>query len=124
MYQEIQKISSIPELDVYKKKMRDIYGQLPQSVEMLFRKRKIDILSSSPYIDSMKEEMGSIVIILTKETSMIRKIGITLFEKMGHLADHINGRFVNKQIKLRLMKNKDFLEELEMLLKIISEISA
>ena len=124
MYQEIQKISSIPELDVYKKKMRDIYGQLPQSVEMLFRKRKIDILSSSPYIDSMKEEMGSIVIILTKETSMIRKIGITLFEKMGHLADHIKGSFVNKQIKLRLMKNKDFLEELEMLLKIISEISA
>lgn len=124
MYQDIQSVTSLEDLDIYKEHMKDVYGRLPQEVEMLFKKREIDILASSPAISEMKEEMGSIVIMMSQEASSIRRIGIVLFEKLGKIVDHIKASFVNKQIKLRLMKNKDFLEELEQILRIINEISA
>ena len=70
----------------------------------------------------MKEEMGSIVITLTQEASMINKIGIVLFEKLGNTAKNIKASFINRQIKMRLMKNVNFLEELEKILMVISEL--
>ena len=74
------------------------------------------------YIDEMKEEMGSIVITLTKEASAINKIGIILFEKLGVIAKNIKASFINRQIKMRLMKSHNFLEELEKVLEIVSEL--
>ena len=122
VYQEIQNISSLPQLELFAKKLKDIYGNLPSEVKMLIRKRKIDILGSHPYIDDMKEEMGSIVISLTKEASAINKIGIVLFEKLGKVANNVRPSFINRQIKLRLMKSHNFLEELEKVLIVISEL--
>lgn len=122
VYQEIQNISSIAQLELFKRKLKDIYGKLPQQVQLLIRKRKIDILGSHPYIDEMKEEMGSIVITLTKEASAINKIGIILFEKLGVIAKNIKASFINRQIKMRLMKSHNFLEELEKVLEIVSEL--
>lgn len=122
VYQDIQNISSIAQLELYSKKLKDIYGKLPQQVKLLLRKRKIDILGSHPYIHEMKEEMGSIVITLTQEASMINKIGIVLFEKLGNTAKNIKASFINRQIKMRLMKNLNFLEELEKILTVISEL--
>ena len=122
VYQEIQNISSIAQLELYVKKLKDIYGKLPQQVQLLIRKRKIDILGSHPYIDEMKEEMGSIVITLTQEASMINKIGIILFEKLGPVTKNIKASFTNRQIKMRLVKNVNFLEELEKILTVVSEL--
>ena len=122
VYQDIQNLSSIAQLELYSKKLKDIYGKLPQQVKLLLRKRKIDILGSHPYIDEMKEEMGSIVITLTQEASMINKIGIVLFEKLGPITKNIKASFINRKIKMRLMKNVNFLEELEKILMVISEL--
>ena len=123
VYQDIQNISSIAQLELYSKKLKDIYGKLPQQVKLLLRKRKIDILGSHPYIHEMKEEMGSIVITLTQEASMINKIGIVLFEKLGPVTKNIKASFINRQIKMRLLKNVNFLEDLEKVLIVISELS-
>ena len=71
----------------------------------------------------MKEEMGSIVITLTQEASMINKIGIVLFEKLGPVTKNIKASFINRQIKMRLLKNVNFLEDLEKVLIVISELS-
>ena len=122
VYQEIQNISSIAQLELFERKLKDIYGKLPQQVKILIRKRKIDILGSHPYIDEMKEEMGAIVITLTKEASAINKIGIILFEKLGPVSKNIRASFINRQIKMRLVKSHVFLEELEKVLEVISEL--
>lgn len=122
VYQEIQNITSLPQLELFSKKLKDIYGTLPSQVKMLIRKRKIDILGSHPFIDEMKEEMGAIVITLTKDASAINKIGIVLFEKLGKVANNVRPSFINRQIKLRLMKSHNFLEELEKVLSVISEL--
>jgi transcription-repair coupling factor (superfamily II helicase) len=122
VYQEIQNITSLAQLELFTKKIKDIYGKLPQEVALLIRKRKIDILGSHPYIEEMKEEMGSIVITMTQEASSINKIGITLFEKLGNLARNIKASFINRRIKMRLMKSHTFLDDLEKLLITITEI--
>lgn len=122
VYQEIQNVSTIAQLELFEKKLKDIYGKLPPQVKLLIRKRKIDILGSHAYIEEMKEEMGSVVISLTKEASSINKIGIILFEKLGKVANNVRPSFVNRQIKLRLMKSHNFLEELEKILSVISEL--
>ena len=123
VYQEIQNIQSIAQLELFIKKLKDIYGKLPQQVKLLIQKRRIDILGSHPYIDEMKEEMGSIVITLTKEISGVNKIGIVLFENLGNLVNNIKASFTNRQIKLRLMKSHTFLEDLEKVLIIISKLN-
>ena len=81
--------------------------------------RKIDILSSSSYIDKMEEEGDYIIVLLTKEASLINKIGLYLFDKLGSLSKFILASFVDRQIKLKLKKTNLYLEQLEKLLVII-----
>lgn len=47
LYQEIDNIKSLEELDALKKKIIDIYGQMPNEVELLFTKREITYLIDS-----------------------------------------------------------------------------
>lgn len=122
VYQEIQSITSFAQLELFTKKMKDIYGKLPQEVTLLIRKRKIDILASHPFVEEMKEEMGAIVVTMTQEASSINRIGITLFERLGPLAKNIKASFINRKIKMRLMKSHTFLDDLEKLLTVITQL--
>ena len=88
-------------------------------MSLLITKRKIDILSSSSYIDKMEEEGDYIIVLLTKEASLINKIGLYLFDKLGSLSKFILASFVDRQIKLKLKKTNLYLEQLEKLLVII-----
>ena len=116
IYQEIQGISSLVDLEVFKNKLKDIYGRIPNEVLSLLRKRKIDIMSSSIYIDKLEEQGDYVVVLLSKEASSINRIGLDLFNNLGSLAKVILASFVDRQIKLKLKKNNNYLEELEKLL--------
>ena len=88
---------------------------------LLLRKRKIDILSSSIYIDSLEEQKDSIVILLSKTTSEIKRIGINLLNNLASLSSNIIFSFADNQIKLKLRKDNNYLENLEQLLVIIDK---
>lgn len=119
IYQQIQKITAISDLDLFKAKMRDIYGKIPSEVLMLLKKRKVDILSSEKCFDSMIEEGDTIVIKLTKEASSMRRIGLLLFSNLSSF-DHLITGFADRQIKIKLKKTgNDYLDQLERLLIII-----
>lgn len=119
IYQEIQGISSVASLEIFKNKLRDIYGRIPHEVRLLLTKRKIDILSSSLFIDKMEEQGDYIIVLLTKEASSINKIGLYLFDKLGSLSKIVLASFVDRQIKFKLRKSNLYLEQLEKLLTII-----
>lgn len=121
IYREIQSISTLTNLDIFKEKLKDIYGKLPQEVELLLRKRKIDILGSSVYIESMVEENGGATIVLTKDASKINKIGVRLFENLGGTASYVRANFVDGKIRLRLNKTVNYLDHLEKLLEAIND---
>ena len=88
---------------------------------LLLRKRKIDILSSSIYIDSLEETKEAIIILLSKTTSEIKRIGINLLSNLESLARDIIFSFVDNQIKIKLKKDNSYLEKLEKLLVIIDK---
>ena len=67
----------------------------------------------------MEEEGDYIIVLLTKEASLINKIGLYLFDKLGSLSKFILASFVDRQIKLKLKKTNLYLEQLEKLLVII-----
>ncbi len=123
IYQEIQSLNKLPQLELFKTKLIDIYGKVPQEVSLLLQKRKIDILASCTLIDQFFEENGNAIVILTKDASSISKIGIVLFEKLGSEAKKVQATFINRQIKLRLLKSSTFVNDLEKLLTVINELS-
>jgi transcription-repair coupling factor (superfamily II helicase) len=121
IYREIQTISTLPNLEIFKEKLKDIYGKLPSEVELLLRKRKIDILSSSIYIESMVEENGGATVVLTQEASKLNRIGILLFENLGRSASYIRATFADRKIRLRLNKTMNYLDHLEKMLQAIND---
>ena len=121
IYQEIQSLTTLPSIEVFSEKLKDIYGKIPAEVTMLLTKRRIDILSSSVYIESMEEQSGYIVITLSQEASAINRIGLDLFTNLGDLAKLVLASFVNRQIRLKLKKSNNYLEQLESILKIIND---
>ena len=122
LYQEIQTLNTIPQLEIFASKLKDVYGKLPPQVELLIRKRRIDILGNSANVEAIKEESGAIVVLLTKEISSINRIGIILFEKLGEVAKHVVASFEDRKIKLRLKKSSLYVDELEKLLSTIGSL--
>ncbi len=122
LYQEIQEIHSLPQLILYRAKIRDIYGRLPQEVESLLRKRRIDILSSGPGIEQVKEEGNIIYIDLTSKASSISKLGVTLFKELDRTAQNVRGVYQDRKIKLRLKKTPSYLDDLEKILETINKL--
>ena len=120
IYQAIQDLSTITSVEIYKEKLKDIYGRIPLELNILLRKRKIDIMSSSIYIEKMEENSGYVIITLTKDASAINRIGIDLFNNLGSSARNILASFVNRQIVLKLKKNNNYLDELEKVLQSIN----
>ena len=120
IYQDIQEISTIDQIEAMAIKLKDIYGTIPQEVKLLLKKRKIDILASSIYVDKMEEVGDYISIVMSQEASMINKIGVILLNNLGPLAKLLYVSFVDRQIKLKLKKDNNYLLNLENILTIIN----
>lgn len=119
IYRQIQKISTVSDLDRFRDRLRDIYGKIPPEVLLLLKKRTIDILSSAKYFESMEEEGDFVVLRLTKEASAMRQIGLVLFSKLSSF-DHLITGFSDRQIKIKLKKTgNDYLDRLQKLLTLI-----
>ena len=121
IYQEIEDINTIASLEIFRRKLRDIYGRLPKEVESLLRKRKIEILASSPYIESVKQE-EVVIITLSKEANKVPRLAFNLNEKLFHLSDRIGARLTNGFFVIRLVKGKDLLKDLETILEAIFSV--
>ena len=50
-----------------KHKVIDIYGKLPKEVDLLFKKRYIDILSKEAFVKSLTERQTNVELVLEEE---------------------------------------------------------
>ena len=67
------------------------------------------------------EEVGDYIsIVMSQEASMINKIGVILLNNLGPLAKLLYVSFVDRQIKLKLKKDNNYLLNLENILTIIN----
>ena len=83
LYQEIFTCPSTEDLARIKVKTRDIYGKLPEEVELLFVKRDIDLLTREAKIDKLEDKQKTMDIILGSRYMNIRGIGNILFESLN-----------------------------------------
>ena len=121
LYQEIEACNTLSSIEILRRKIKDIYGRLPSEVEKILLKRKIDILATSENIFSFYEE-EAIMITLTQEISKTNGVATLLSNKLSCLKDDIYVRVADKKFVIKLIKNKQMVNNLLYILEIINNL--
>ena len=122
LYQEILHASSVENLATIKERTRDIYGRLPEEVEMLFTKRTIDLLAREAHILKLDEKPKFVDIHLGDEYVNIKGIGNILFEAIIPFLAFVKISYSNNVFKLQLNKRNKWMLDLENILRSLLEI--
>jgi len=122
LYQDIEATKNFEELAAIHKRIRDIYGRLPEEVERLIRKKKIDLISAGPAFESLRETTEYIEVKMSQDFSAINGIGNTLFKSIMGLMQYVKVFYMNKELKVRLFKRGDWFTHLEELLVEIARV--
>ncbi|MCH5180579.1 MAG: transcription-repair coupling factor [Erysipelotrichales bacterium] len=123
LYQEIDNVKSLDELNVLKEKVRDIYGRLPNSVKLLFDKRQmLFVIDNDSAFDTLIEQHDFVDLLLSKEFSNIDGIGVYLFKMLSDFLRYIKVTYREKQIRIRLTKSDKWFEQLQTIIQIVSDL--
>lgn len=122
IYQEIENAKDVNALKQIKTKIRDIYGRLPNEVNSLIEKRKIDILMSEEEFEDVNEYPNYVEIVLSKKFSSINAIGQQLFEALAPYLEKIQVSYLKKTLKIRLKKIDNWIKDLETMIVCISKL--
>ena len=111
LYQEIDGAKTQQELQEIKKKIRDIYGR-----------KRVDILVKNEEIKDVLEYPDNVAIILSKKFSAINGIGMELFDAIQEYMDVIKVSFINKELKITILKKNNWFLTLETILDVIHKL--
>ena len=117
LYQEINSCETIEQLLNIKQKMIDIYGKPPSETELLFDKRRIDILSKEAMVKSLVEQFNQVVITLKDNFSTVRGIGNMLFEILIPYIAFTRIVYKNHEFVITINKQKQWIKHVEGLLE-------
>ena len=124
LYQEILSASSTESLVVLKRKIKDIYGPLPEPVSLLFVKRNIDLLIKESEVQDVKEFKEFIEINVGEPYVSIKGIGNMLFEALVAYISKIRVSYLGGRFKILLYKKEKWLLDLEAILVVLANIKA
>jgi transcription-repair coupling factor (superfamily II helicase) len=113
---------SFDQLLTVKQKMIDIYGKPPKEVELLFKKRKIDILVKEAFIKSLIEQNDKIIITLKNNLSTIRGVGNMIFQTLTPYIGYTKIVYTNHEFVITMAKRKTWIENVESLLESLLNI--
>ena len=122
LYQEILHAPGLEELHAIKEKTRDIYGRLPEEVELLFTKRSIDLLIREACVQKLEDKPRFVEITLGDDYINIRGIGNILFESLIPFLAFVKISYAKNIFKIQLTKGKKWMSDLEAILKSLLEI--
>lgn len=122
LYQEIDGAKTQQELKEIKKKIRDIYGRLPDEVKLLIDRKRVDILVKNEEIKDVLEYPDNVAIILSKKFSAINGIGMELFDAIQEYMDVIKVSFINKELKITILKKNNWFLTLETILDVVHKL--
>ena len=122
LYQEILSALTLDALDYIKMKTRDVFGKLPAEVELLFVKRSIDLLVKEAKVENLSEHTRYVELILGKDYINIKGIGNILFESLIPYLHIVKISYSNNTFKMQISKTKNWIFELQNILKTLNEI--
>lgn len=121
LYQRLEHVQSLEDLDAIKIELNDIYGKLPKTVETLVQKREFDLIMNDEKIDEMKEEKNLVQIILT-QTFSDHLDGEKLFTMISEYRKKVSLTYTMKKIVIKFLKDENWLARANELLPKIKEL--
>lgn len=119
LYQELEEAQNEKEVLAFQRKVRDIYGKLPEEVLLLIQKKRIDLLAESEEFSSIDENEWTIDLTLSKSFTNLNGIGNELFNDLSAYLNCLRVTYYDKKLKISLKKEGDWLSTLEKVLKAI-----
>ena len=121
LYQRLEHVQSLEDLDAIKIELNDIYGKLPKTVETLVQKREFDLIMNDEKIDEMKEEKNLVQIILTQAFSD-HLDGEKLFNMISEYRKKVSLTYTMKKIVIKFLKDENWLARANEILPKIKEL--
>lgn len=109
IYQEILASKTIEDLEHEKNRIKDIYGKMPEEVELLLIKRQIEIYLNYECFESLKEFEKNILLVLSEKFSLIEGIGQSLFISLIPHLKNVKISFTDKKVHINITKNSDYI---------------
>ena len=120
IYQKILDCKDLAKLAILKDTLKDQYGALPQSVELLFIKREISIYLDEEEFEKYVEYPKRVDLMLSKNFSDIKGIGTTLFTSFLKFINKLKLSYHDKLIFISINKEGDWIQTLREILKNVS----
>lgn len=108
LYQRIDAISTKQELLAFMDEIKDNYGKLPNSVQLLFEKKRLDLLYNEPHIEDFKELPQEVRLVFSEEWSN-QIDGVKLFEMMTTVCRDAKIHYAMKKISMHIPKSGNWL---------------
>lgn len=118
LYQNLDKAKTISDLNSLKADFTDYYGRLPQAIETLLEKRKLDILSSHSIVDEIIDNQKEIEVRFSDEAQQ-KIAGDQLFIKANQLFTKPKFKAFKNKITITIQKDGQWLNHLNQLLEMI-----
>ena len=122
LYQELDAITNDKDLEGFRKKVRDIYGRVPNEVGLLIDKKRVDIFMEKEEFEGIEETNNRVDITLSPAFSKINGIGNSLFESLSDYLSYLRVSFVERKLKVMLTKKEDWIHDLLAILRIIDRV--
>ncbi len=116
LYQKLQGVTSLNQLDAMKAELEDLYGHLPKEIQALLDKRELDILASQDGVASIQEVADRVVVSFTSQfTSQIDGEKLLVF--VTALSRQIKIAYQYDHIEVAFPKQSDFATGINLFLK-------
>lgn len=120
LYQEINAIHSLHELNQFNEMIKDRYGTLPNAVVMLLEKTRLELFLQDERVESFKERPNGVELVFTPEYSNTID-GIHLFELVSSRSSDIKIKYIKAKIIMTLPIYPEWAEDLIHILQELKE---
>ncbi len=124
LYQDLDGSQNDEELDKVAKHMRDVYGKLPNQVELLILQKRLNFLMEKEEFFKLEQMDSYIDILLSDSFTKIQHIAVDLFNVLLPFMKEISVNFIDKKVHIRFKKGKDdkWIYELYKIMKTVDEL--
>ena len=119
LYQELEAISDEKGLLAYRRKMQDIYGRLPEEVELIIQKKRVDLLGENEEFTSIDEKPQRVDITLSSMFTRVDGIGTALFDSLVPYLSSLRVSYADKRLQIMVSKKEGWINLLEKVLRLI-----
>ncbi|CAM3699590.1 transcription-repair coupling factor [Erysipelothrix urinaevulpis] len=115
-YQEIQSIETLKDYENYYQSIQDRYGQLPESVEMLLEKTRLELFLKDLRIEAFHEKYNHVELVFTQEYSDIID-GVHLFQLISEMSYDIEIKYIKQKIVIIIPNSNEWIKQMIQILE-------